>query len=124
MRVLSPLLLCLCVAACTTPELACQRRATADLRTVDALIKETEETLRRGFALEREPYTTTGLDFCFGHGLEDFGLTYCTSTQTRYRQVPKAIDRRTEQRKLTELRQTRSRLARESQAALAQCTAL
>lgn len=123
--VLLPLLLVL--AACTTPQEACQRQATEDLRTVDRLIAETEETLRRGFAVDREPYVSSGIDFCIGNGVGVWnggvGLSYCNRVETRYREVPRAIDRRTEQRKLAELRQTRQRLARETQAALARCAA-
>jgi hypothetical protein len=95
---------------------------------VDRLIAETEANLRRGYAIDREPYVTTGLDFCFGRygGVQDgvaVGLTYCNTVETRYREVPVAIDRSTERRKLAELRETRARLARTAEGQIAACEA-
>ena len=116
------------LAGCATPRDTCLRGVTTDLNAVDRLIAETEANLARGYAIEREPYTTTGLDFCLGYGPGQFnraavGLSYCNTTETRYREVPRAIDRTTERRKLAELRQTRARLVEPTRKAVAQCEA-
>lgn len=115
------------LTACATPREACLRAATSDLRTVERLISETEANLSRGFAIEREPYTRTGLDFCFGtggyRGYGGFGLNYCRTVETRYRDRPVAIDPAAERRKLADLKRTRARLAPVTQERIAACPA-
>jgi hypothetical protein len=121
------LALCLLLAACATPRQACLRNATADLAVVDRLIAETEANLNRGFAIDREPYVTSGLEFCLGNAARrqnvGVGFTYCNTVETRYREVPRAIDRTAERRKLAELRDTRARLDRQARASIAACEA-
>lgn len=122
------ILSCLALAACATPREACLRQATSELATLDKLILTTEANLRRGYALEREAYNASVLTFCAGkiaRGTEDgvLGLNYCHETETRYRDVPTAIDPAAERRKLAELRSTRARQARAARSAVAQCEA-
>ena len=111
--------------ACGTPQERCISRASAELRTVDSLISETEATLRRGYALKREPYTytisvtcQTGTD---AQGKPIYGT--CPQQQTSYRNVPVAVDLAEERRKLAGLKQTRATEAKRVQAAAAQCRA-
>ncbi len=123
------LLAALALAACASPRQACLRAATTDLRNVETLIAETQANLARGYAIAREPYVTTGVDFCYdpvvGIGLDGGGvhggLRYCNTVETRYRTRPVAIDLAAERRKLAELQATRARLAREAERRLAAC---
>ncbi len=46
----------LLLTACGTPQEQCIRRETADLRTLESLIAETERNIQRGFGIEE--YTT------------------------------------------------------------------
>lgn len=122
---LSPLLL----AACATPRENCLASATRELATVDALILETRANLERGYAIEREPYTTSRVDLCIGSSSYAYtgfgaGWRYCNVPETRYRDKPVAIDPAAEQRKLRELQATRNRLNQEASKSLAQCDAL
>ena len=59
MRPLSVLALVpvLALAACQTPREACLSQASSRLRTVDALIRETQGNLDRGFAIEHAVIT-------------------------------------------------------------------
>ena len=118
------------LAACASPRQACLRAATTDLRNVEALIAEAQANISRGYAIAREPYVTTGVDFCYdpvvGIGLDGRGgvyggLRYCNTVETRYRTRPVAIDLAAERRKLAELQATRARLAREAERRLAAC---
>lgn len=120
---LLPLLLIL--AACATPRERCIAAVTRDLSNVEKLIAETKANLARGYAIEREPYTTFELEWCLSRGSKEGDLrwTWCRDTVTRYRDKPVAIDRATEERKLRELRATRTRLTRQSAAQVAQCQA-
>jgi len=115
MRLFPFLALCL-LAACATPREACLRTTFSEVATLDRLIAETEATLARGYAIVREPYVTTGLDFCLGRGVRgnvfDVGLNYCNTVETRIREREVAIDPAAERRKLAELRKRRDAAAR------------
>jgi hypothetical protein len=130
MRLCIALCLGLTLAACASPRQRCLAAATGDLRVVDRLITETEANLERGFAVEHEPYVTTGVDLCAGTALHGggrlhvavgSGLTLCNTVETRTRSRPVAIDPAAEQRKLTQLRATRDRLSHEAAARAAAC---
>ncbi|MFD0980545.1 hypothetical protein [Tropicimonas aquimaris] len=127
MRHLILLLALPALVACAPTRQTCLKAATQDVAVVDRLILETQENLSRGYSLDREAYVTNTVDLClgssrggYGRGL-GVGWSYCNTPTTRYRERPVAIDRAAEQRKLQELRQTRSRLVKESEAALQQC---
>jgi hypothetical protein len=120
------MLLALCaLASCATSREACLRAATAELATLDRLIAETEANLARGYAIAREPYTTTTLEFCVGTGrlggAFDVGLRYCPDVETRYRDRPVAIDPAAERRKLAQLRARRAAEAERAAARQAAC---
>ena len=66
MRVAIILCLCFVLVGCASPRQRCLAAGVAELRTVDRLIAETEGNLARGYAIEREPYVTSGVDLCFG----------------------------------------------------------
>jgi len=127
MRILL-LSVCLTLAACATPQERCISNATKDLRTVERLITATERDLRRGFAVDRVPYTRTTFDLCLQQrktsGNVTLGATTCRTVETRYREVPRAIDRRAEQRKLADLKASRARLTRVTEAELRACAAI
>ncbi|WP_068115651.1 hypothetical protein [Tropicimonas marinistellae] len=118
------------MAACATPRETCLKAATKDIQVVDQLILETQANLSRGYGIEKEPYVTSTVDLCLGSGGYGYGRnrvgvgwSYCNTPTTRYKSKPVAIDRAAEQRKLRELKETRARLVRESDARLAQCNA-
>lgn len=128
-RLILLLALPLAVGACSTPRDTCLKSASRDIAVVDRLIAETQANLARGYGVKREPYTSTSLNMCYGggryrYGAPGIGLSYCATPTTRYRNRPVAIDRAAEQRKLTELRQTRSRLVAETNQRLEQCNRL
>ncbi|MEE4118100.1 MAG: hypothetical protein V2I65_03695 [Paracoccaceae bacterium] len=122
---LAPLVLLLPLVACATPREACLRAAGAELATLDHLIVETQATLERGYALRREPYSAAVLHFCVGGGRSisnaGIGLRYCPDVETRFREVPVAIDPAAERRKLAKLRQRREEEARRAAAAAQAC---
>ncbi|MBK1636772.1 hypothetical protein [Rhodovulum adriaticum] len=116
-------LLPLALVACTSPRAACERDALHDLRVMDALIAETEQTLARGYALQREPVTRPRLQVCYGAPLDDnrVGMTLCNRSETTYRERPVAVDLGAERRKLTSLQAKRQDLARSAARRLAAC---
>lgn len=120
-------LICLVtLAACTTPRQACERNALYDLRMLDLLIRETEQTLARGYALEREPYRRTSLELCYANrfGNDDaLGLVWCNRPEVAFRDRPVAVDLAAERRKLADLRQRRKDMARIAARNLADCRA-
>jgi len=125
MRVL--VFLCLgLLAACATPRQTCERDALRDLKVVDALIAESERTVARGYAVTREPYTRTRLDFCYGSrfGYYDrWGMSFCTRPEIEYRERPVAVDLKAERAKLAELKAKRAELAQESLRKVSVCRA-
>ncbi len=117
------------LAGCSSPRETCLKAATRDLAVVDALILQTRGNLERGYAVDQEPYVTNQVGLCVGNGGYAYGrggvgFNYCMAPTTRYRNQPVAIDRVTEQRKLTELMQTRARLLRETEQRVEQCNRL
>lgn len=109
------------LAACASPRERCVNEATAELRTIDRLIAETEANIARGYALVREPGTRTTLEFCYNPPGEPF--VFCPRTEATVRERPVAIDRAAERRKLASLRERRAELVIETRARLAACNA-
>ncbi|SIO53180.1 hypothetical protein SAMN05444722_3179 [Rhodovulum sp. ES.010] len=121
-------LLCLLtLAACATPRQACERNAMYDLMLLDRLVLETEQTLARGYALEREPYRRTSLEMCYGRGFGDdgsgLGFVWCNRPDIGFRERPVAVDLRAERQKLADLRAKRREVARDAARAMAACRA-
>ena len=123
MKWLIPLVALLALAACATPREACLSSARKEIATLDRLIAETRANLDRGYALEREYYTTTRVTYCGGSRRRGLAWNYCTVPDTRVRVEPVAIDRTTEQRKLRELLQSRKRAENKARQQIAYCDA-
>jgi len=124
MRLLA--LICLvALAGCATPRQACERNALYDLQMIDLLIRETEQTIARGYALEREPYRRTGLELCYANrpGDDGVGLVWCNRPDIGFRERPVAVNLRDERRKLAELRTRRKDVAGVAARNLAACRA-
>lgn len=118
----------LLLSACGTPQEQCIRRETADLRTLDRLIAETERNIARGYALEE--YTTWEWDTYTCYDRQPPGPDgvvppptprLCRDrvpvTETR----PVAIDLNQERAKLASMTQKRSELARRANLAIEAC---
>ncbi|MGC9417701.1 MAG: hypothetical protein ACP5EN_01905 [Rhodovulum sp.] len=120
-------LLCLItLSACSTPRQACERNALYDLQMIDLLIRETEQTIARGYALEREPYRRTRLELCYASSLSEsdgIGVVWCNRPDIDFRERPIAVDLRAERRKLNELKTKRRDVARVAARNLAACRA-
>lgn len=108
------------LAACGDPRDRCVREATAELRTIEALIAETETTIARGFTTVREPGVRTRLDICIA---PNDPFLFCTRAEPTVTERPVAIDRAAERRKLATLQARRAELQAETRAAIAACEA-
>jgi len=119
----APALFALALAGCATPQERCIRDATRDLRTVNALIAESEATIDRGYALvEEQRLVSVGFGYCIGgHGR--VGYRFCGETYTTTVRRPVAVDLDVERRKLAGLRGKAAELEREAGPAVAQCQA-
>ena len=109
------LLLLIFATACTHYPDDCNRRAVAELRTVNRLIAETRENLARGYSYEvEESGLSAGFVLCTG----GHPVNLCTGSDTTYRRRPVAIDPEAERRKLESLLSRREVLVE----ATASCT--
>jgi hypothetical protein len=132
MKRLSLLALSLLVA-CGTPQEQCIARNTRDLRTVEALIAETEGNLRRGYGFRTEPRVDTVYEPCLPPPPPADGTDpvpppvvaprLCPRIETTEVRVPVALDLAAEARKLDQLRAKRAELQRSAEAVIAQCRA-
>jgi hypothetical protein len=112
----------LLLAACGTPQEQCIRRETAELRTLDRLIRETQGNLDRGFAYEE--YTTWELESFPCLRPDGAGGTVegtCTRRVPDIDTRPVAIDLNAERAKLASMQQKRTELARRAAAATEAC---
>lgn len=110
------------LAGCATTEQRCVAQATRDLRTIDALINETQANLARGYAIETETTVSPRLTFCTGYR-DRVGVNFCTGDRLVQRERAVAIDPLAEKRKLEDLRARRAVLARTTAQAVAGCQA-
>ena len=123
--------LLLLLAACGTPQEQCIQRETRDLRTLDRLIAETEGNIERGYALVEVRTVELVPDICYREGALNadgtqgrpvpftcFGRDFDTELR------PKAIDLNLERAKLASMRDKRKSLARQAEAAAAECRAI
>lgn len=108
-------------SACATPEERCVARESRELRTVEALISETNQNLARGYAYVRETRLRPRLTFCAGHRHANVGLSFCRANDIVQTRVPVAIDPEAEHRKLATLEARRRDLLIETQTAIAAC---
>lgn len=114
------------LAACATPRQACENNALYDLRVIDTLIVETEQTLARGYGFEREPYSRTTLELCYADrpGDDDgVGMMFCNRPDIGYRERPVAVDLKAERANLAELKAKRRDVAQRAARELAACRA-
>ena len=117
------------ITACATPEQRCVSRASDELKTVNALIAETELNLQRGYRIEIEVDYSPRLTFCTGTGRWSGsrraygGVSFCSGTRRIERERQVAIDPQAERRKLANLQQRQAALRGPTQAALAACQA-
>lgn len=114
---------CLLLAACATPQERCVIDATRDLRTVEALIAETQANLQRGFAFDRTVERRPRLTFCTGTRHNNVGVSFCTRDDVVVRDEPVAIDPEAERRKLGLLRARRAELQADAERKAAACQA-
>lgn len=123
----APLTLMLGLAACATPQEQCIQRETRELRTVDALIAESEATLRRGYALEETTVWQLEWIACDGTNpvlplsdeASESGM--CLEQVPKTVSRPKAVDLTKEKRILGDLMSRRSDLEKSAAAAIAAC---
>lgn len=131
MRRRAGLLMMLLLAACGTPQEQCIQRETRDLRTLDRLIAETEANIARGYALVEVQTVDLVPDICYRHGVRypdgrhGRAVPYsCFSREIDTELRPRAIDLNVEKAKLASMREKRRSLARQAEAAAAQCRAI
>lgn len=117
----------LALAACGTPQEQCIRSNTRDLRTVNRLVAETENNLRRGYALEEYTDWRPVWVPCYGpprRAGEPPVRRMCMDDRPETVTRPKAIDLDAEQAKLDSLRRKQAVLARQAESVTRQCKAL
>lgn len=107
------------LAGCASPRERCVAAATSELRTIDALIAETEGNIARGYALVREPRVRPGLRPC----PPDDTWLFCPVDEVTVVERPVAIDRDAERRKLATLQARRAELLPGTQARMNACVA-
>ena len=123
------LILCLLLAACATPQEACVNRATRELRTLDRLIAEQQETLARGYALVERTEWRWDWQIC-DPGTPATDTTPATPPRWCWDREPYTvtdrvpIDPAAERRKLDGLLARRSDEARTAERAVGECRAL
>ena len=106
------------LASCASPQQRCVNEVGRDLRTVNDLIVETQDNLRRGFRYEIEPApSSVGIGFCTG----SYNVRFCSSNFNSVRRRAVAIDPAEEQAKLNALIEQRQTLQLRSQNAAAFC---
>ena len=122
--VLAALLPVLALAACQTPREACLSESTQELRTVEALIRETQGNLSRGYAIETEQEVEVIRTTCEVE-LEDGteGRVPCDRTDVDEVERPVAIDIEEERAQLASLLEQRGRLLGQAQAQQQACLA-
>lgn len=119
------LLLVLALAACGTPQERCIRSATQELRTLDALIAETEANLVRGYGYETREIVRHVWTWCDDYLGPDhrYSRRMCFEPVFDTVERPVAIDPAAETRKRDALKSRRSALARRAGDAVAECRA-
>jgi hypothetical protein len=121
----APLLI---LTACGTPQEQCINRNTRDLRTIQALVDETQANITRGYAIEEYTVFIPVWQVCEVTAQADPNQPpppprYCFESEPETRTRPKAIDLRAEGAKLDSLLERRDQLARAAEGVIAQCKA-
>ena len=111
------------LAACSTPKEDCLNEALRDLRVVQTLIVESEETIRRGYAFQSETRAIQSLQFCLGTRSHRAGLGFCNQVIPITKQTPVAVNLDEERAKLRSLKNKEIQLRKESLRQQATCEA-
>ncbi|MCB2134912.1 MAG: hypothetical protein KDE08_03040 [Rhodobacteraceae bacterium] len=112
------------LAACGTPQENCIRTATKELRTMDALVAETEANIARGYSYEEEQvirHTWVRCDRDFLSPGVPAPRRMCLEPVARVVKRPVAIDPQAEEGKLAGLKSRQKALESEARAAIAAC---
>lgn len=111
----------LALAACATPQEQCVANANRNLRTIEALIRETQGNLARGYAIETRNVLTNERQVC-GHNSKGENI-YCDIAVSDQQRVPVAVDLEAEQAKLNSLIARRNQMVQAQPSILADCQA-
>lgn len=129
-QTLSPFLMpaLLLLAACATPQERCIQSQTRDLRTVEALIAQTQRNLDRGYGEEEYTITVPVWEPCGVQTVSAKGkpqpVQMCLEDRSESRVRPVAIDLVAERAKLESLLAKRDQLQAEAAPRIAQCQSL
>jgi len=119
------LVLPLLAAGCATPREACIASASSDLRTLNALIAESQSTIARGFAYETRQEVVTRTEICTLRNSDETFTKYpCDKVETIERREPVAVDLNAEKAKLDSLIERQASLQTQVNAAVQQCVAV
>lgn len=127
------LTLCLGLAACGTPRERCVASVTRDLRVVDGLIQDAQVNLARGYGIREQTVFVPAWQYCGppvivqpqgGGAAVAMPAGLCLEDRAQTVRRPVAIDLDAERRKLSQLQEQRTRLARQAEPAIAQCRSL
>ncbi|UWQ13588.1 hypothetical protein K3556_11675 [Aliiroseovarius sp. M344] len=116
--VLAGLALLLGLSACATPQQQCIAGATADLRTLQAQIKETEATIARGYALHRQSIPVPSTRVCYDSKRRPYT---CHRTAFRQIETPVTVDISNEKVKLASLKSKLAQAQRKAAPAIKAC---
>jgi hypothetical protein len=123
------LLVPLVLAACQTQQQRCEARAVQDLRVVNALIAETEETIRRGYGIREVHNSRPVATFCWGgyggYWDDDWGGGggICWGNQVVTSDEPVAVNLDEQRATLRSLQAKRQELEVQARAELDACAA-
>lgn len=109
------------LAACASPQETCKTKATQDLRIVQSLIVEAEETLARGYRYETKTRLIPSLEICFGGERRYTNVSFCHRNVPVTNRKPVAVDLEEERRKLRSLKAKEAELQRQAARDLPQC---
>lgn len=112
------------LAACGTPQERCIRRGSADLRTLDRLISDSQSTLNRGYALVEVRVDRRVWVPCGPPPAEGKRPRYCPDIVSDYETRPRAVNLDEERAKLLSMQKRRAEMSRAVPAMVAECRAL
>ncbi len=117
----------LLLVACGTPQEQCINGATRDMRVVDRLIAESEQTLARGYTYVEVTTFRTGFVDCTQRPTAENPkpeVGRCLGEIPETIRKPVAVDLNAEAAKLASLKAKRTQQAQQAGAAIRQCKAL
>jgi hypothetical protein len=117
------------LAACQTQQQRCEARAVEELRTVNALIAETEASIKRGFGYQTVQNTGPAATFCVGNYGGYWGDGWgggaglCWGNSAYTTEQPVAVDPDEQRATLRSLQAKRKELEGQARVQLAACAA-